>query len=165
MLEQIFGTTGHVGWAQECARAVLILAYGLLALRLSGRRTFGRWAAIDIVVAIIVGSSLSRALTGGAPLFGTLAATTLLLALHWLLAQAVARFQWASRLLEGKGVHLATGGEPDRAMLRRHGVSDADLQESVRQSGTRDVSETAAVILEPSGKISVLEGGRDQTGR
>jgi hypothetical protein len=38
----------------------------------AGRRVFGRWAALDIVVAIVVGSNLSRALTGAAQLGGTL---------------------------------------------------------------------------------------------
>ena len=32
---------------------------------------FGRWSALDIVLAIITGSSLSRARTGSAPLWGT----------------------------------------------------------------------------------------------
>src|SRR5690242_20367418 len=89
-METIFGvgaqTTMHLEWWQECARAVLIFAYGFILLRLTGRRIFGKWAALDIIVSIIIGSNLSRALTGQAPLGGTLLSTTLLIALHWLLA-------------------------------------------------------------------------------
>jgi hypothetical protein len=87
----LFGTTGHVNWVQESARAILLFAYGLAAVRLVGRRVFGKWAALDIIVSVIVGSNLSRALTGGAPLFGTMGATSVLLALHWFLAQGAAR--------------------------------------------------------------------------
>jgi len=55
----------------------VIFAFGLALVRLAGRRVFVRWAALDIVVAVVVGSNLSRALTGTAPLGGTLAASTL----------------------------------------------------------------------------------------
>ncbi|MGH8291183.1 MAG: hypothetical protein ACREV7_19635 [Steroidobacteraceae bacterium] len=41
-------------------------------MRLAGRRTFARWSALDMIVSIIMGSSLSRALTGAAPLGGTI---------------------------------------------------------------------------------------------
>ena len=90
ILEFVFGSTGHISWWQECVRAIAIFAYGLILVRLAGRRIFGRWAALDIVVAIIIGSNLSRALTGNAPFGGTLAACALLVALHWVLAQGVA---------------------------------------------------------------------------
>ena len=40
VVETIFGIKDHLTIAQECARAVLIFAYGLAMLRLSGKRTF-----------------------------------------------------------------------------------------------------------------------------
>ena len=40
-LDNLFGVTGQVTWAQECARAVLIFVYGLALVRLAGRRVFG----------------------------------------------------------------------------------------------------------------------------
>lgn len=60
----LFGSLGHVSWLQECARAAVIFAYGLVLVRVAGRRVFGKWAALDIIVSVIVGSNLSRALTG-----------------------------------------------------------------------------------------------------
>ena len=81
-IRTIFGAMLDLSWVQECARAVLVFAYGLVLVRIAGRRVFGKWSALDIIVSIIVGSNLSRAMTGGAPLWGTLAATTLLMGLH-----------------------------------------------------------------------------------
>ena len=40
MLDAIFGGMKDLTLAQECARAVLVFFYGLVMLRLSGRRTF-----------------------------------------------------------------------------------------------------------------------------
>jgi uncharacterized membrane protein YcaP (DUF421 family) len=156
-LDAVFGTTPHITWAQECARAVVIFAYGLAIVRLVGRRVFGKWAALDIIVSVVVGSNLSRALTGSAELWGTLAATTLLMALHWILSHLAARFPTLSRVFEGRPVHLGEDGRVDGRALRRHAVSEADLGEALRGSGLEDPSDARRVVLEPSGKISVLK--------
>ena len=153
----VFGAENEANWAQLCARAVLILAYGLMIVRFAGRRLFGKWSALDIVVSVIIGSSLSRALTANAPLGGTLAATTLLIVLHWLLAQAAARHEGAARLLEGHGIRLAENGEIDHGKLHREAVSASDLAEALRQSGVEDVAQTRLVALEPSGRITILK--------
>ncbi len=118
---------------------------------------FGKWAALDIIVSVIVGSNLSRALTGQASLGGTLAATTALMVLHWLLAQAAARSAWLAGILEGTPIELGRGGSVDQAAMRRNSVSHRDLDEALRQSSVEDVSKTHRVVLEPSGKITVLK--------
>jgi uncharacterized membrane protein YcaP (DUF421 family) len=156
-LETIFGAGPDLTWWQECNRALLIFTYGLVLLRVAGRRMFGRWSALDIVGSIIVGSNLSRALTGNAPFWGTLAATTLLVMLHWVLAHLVARSPRLSRLVEGHGVKLAVDGRLDRGTSLRAAVSEKDLHEALRGSGVEDVSQTRLVTLEPSGKITVLK--------
>lgn len=157
LLNSLFGSKDDISILQECARAALIFAYGLALVRVMGRRVFGKWAALDIVVSIIAGSNLSRALTGGAPLFGTLAATTVLMLLHWLLAHASARFASVSHVVEGRPETLAENGRlhPDRA--KRHAVSKADLEEALRQSGVERIDQTQLVTLEPSGKIGILK--------
>ena len=96
LLDYYFGPTGLITWWQECNRAVVVFIYGWIIVRIAGRRMFGKWSALDIIVAVVVGSSLSRALTGTVSLFGTFAAMTLLMVLHWLLAQAVARSKLVS---------------------------------------------------------------------
>jgi uncharacterized membrane protein YcaP (DUF421 family) len=159
-VDAIFGSGSDLAWYQECARAALIFVYGLALVRVAGRRIFGKWSALDIVVSIIIGSNLSRALTGGAQLWGTLAATTLLVALHWVLARLVARSPGFSRLIEGKPIELARHGEPSHSVRERHAVSQSDLNEALRQSGVDDIAAARAVTLEPSGKITVLKHER-----
>ena len=157
ILDQIFGTGASITTAQEVARAVLIFFYGLFLLRVTGSRTFGRWSALDIIVSVVAGSSLSRALTGNAPLGGTLAAVSALVAIHWVLARGVARFETLSRWVEGVPVNLVSNGEVLQQNLRANGVSKTDLSEALRHSGIGDVRLAALAILEPSGKISVAK--------
>ena len=156
-LEFVFGPTGRISWWQECARAAVIFAYGLAPVRLAGRRVFGRWAALDIVVAIVVGSNLSRALTGTAPLGGTLAASALLMALHWVLAQGVARSKRLAQIFEGSMIEIARAGKMERSQLLRHAISERDIEEALRQTGVEQVSQTRLIALEPSGKITVVK--------
>jgi uncharacterized membrane protein YcaP (DUF421 family) len=155
-IDDIFGTTGQVTWAQECARALLIFAYGLVVVRLGGRRVFAQWNALDIIVAIITGSTLSRTLTGNADLFGSLLATTLLMVLHWALAHAAARWPNWSRVLEGPPVRLAVDGRLDEHALLRHAVSPTALAEALRSAGIESPQHARLIVLEPSGAISVL---------
>jgi uncharacterized membrane protein YcaP (DUF421 family) len=156
-LQAMFGPTGNISWTQECARAAAIFAYGLVLVRVSGRRVFGHWTPMDIIVAIVTGSTLSRALTGNANLFGTLAATTLLMGLHGLLARACARWPSLSRLCEGQPVLLGTDGQLDQRILLRHGVSLATLEGALRNAGVDNPTGTRLIVLESSGKISVLK--------
>jgi uncharacterized membrane protein YcaP (DUF421 family) len=155
--QDLFGETQHANAWQLCARAALVFVYGWLLVRIAGRRAFARWTAVDIVVAIVTGSNLSRALTGNADLFGTLAATTLMMAIHWALARAAARSPAISRLVEGAPVAIGKGGSVDAAALVHHGVSAADLQEALRAAGVESAADTRAIVLEPSGKVSVLK--------
>lgn len=159
-MEDIFGTTHNVSVAQECARAVLIFVYGLIVLRISGRRTFARWSALDIVVSIVVGSSLSRAMTGSAPLWGTLAAVAVLVLLHLGIAYAVSRNQRLSVLIEGGSVTLAVQGNIRPRTLHHHLVSLSDLGEALRDKGLDGLEalrKTERIELEPSGKISIVK--------
>lgn len=158
-LVTIFGEQDDLNAWQECARAVLIVAYGLVVLRLAGRRIFGKWAALDIVASIIVGSNLSRIITGNAPFVGTLAATTLIIALHWIIAHLAARLPTLSYLVEGGPIRIGEKGRIAHDVRLRHAVTECDLNEALRQCGIERAEETEKVTLEPSGKITVIKKG------
>jgi uncharacterized membrane protein YcaP (DUF421 family) len=155
---QLFGSEHNVTLAQECARAGLIFFYGLFLLRLSGRRTFADWSALDIILSIIIGSSLSRALTGSAPLPGTLAAAAVLTALHVAIGYLVAWSKALSRVVEGGPVELGSQGRVDHRARRRMMISECDLHEALRAKGLEDAAGTRRIVLEPSGAISILKG-------
>lgn len=156
-LAEFLGPQGHIAWWQECDRAIVVFFFGLALVRISGRRTFGKWAALDIVVSIIVGSSLSRAITGGAAFGGTMAASAAMMALHWVLAHLAARWPWLASVVEGTPIEVARDGLTNHPALLRNAITREDLLESLRQSGVADVGGTKRVILEPSGKITVLK--------
>ena len=160
ILVAIFGVQNHLTTAQEAARAALIFAYGLLLLRLSGPRMFGHWSALDIVVTIMVGSALARAMTGSAPLLGTMAAAAVMAILHVLLAHWVARNSRVAHWVEGEAVPLIDHGRIDHDARLRNKISESDLREALRQEGIdgeAHVGNVKAMTLEPSGHLSVVK--------
>lgn len=156
----IFGVQNHLSTAQEAARAVLIFAYGLILLRLSGPRMFGRWSALDIVISIMIGSALARAMTGSAPLVGTMVAVAVMAFLHAGLAHWVARNGTVARIFEGAATTLIDHGRIDHDARKATKISEADLREALRQHGIDGEAKTENVkhmMLEPSGKLSVVK--------
>ncbi|TPW32835.1 DUF421 domain-containing protein [Pararhizobium mangrovi] len=157
VIHALIGTDAHhILWWQECVRAVLAFVLGLAMIRLLGRRAFGEQTPLDILVAVIMGSNLSRAMTANAAFFPTIAASFVLLLVYWLFAHAAARWHPLGFIIKGTSVTLVSDGELDRGAMRRHGVSEADLAEAARRSAIAGVDELHEARLERSGKISVI---------
>ena len=145
-----------IAWWQMCIRAAIIFFYAIALYRLLPRRAFGSNATLDIVVVVVMGSSLSRALTGNAPLLPALAATAALAVLYSAMSLAAWRFDTLSWLVKGRPVRLIHDGEVDRRALRRAQLGDRDLTESLRLEGIRDFGEVAEAYLERNGALSVI---------
>jgi uncharacterized membrane protein YcaP (DUF421 family) len=147
---------GSATWWQLCIRAVLLFAVGVACIRIAGRRTFSQATPMDIVVAIIVGSNLSRAMTGRAPFLPAIAATLTLVALHRLLAMATLHWGPLARILKSTPAVLLEDGKVDQAALRHHGISEADLLEGLRLEQAEHPEEVRLATLEGNGRISVV---------
>ena len=148
--------TGAASMGQLCVRAVLLFLFGVVCIRIAGRRTFSQITPLDIIVAIIIGSNLSRAMTGKAPFFGGLAATLVVVVLHRLLAMATLRWNVVARLFKGVPVVLVRDGVVDEDALRRHAISRADLAEGLRMEQAADAKDVSLATLEAGGTISVV---------
>lgn len=143
-------------WWQMSVRAALIFLFGLILIRLLGRRAFGEQTPLDIVLAIIIGSNLSRALTANAPFLPTLIATAAIVLLFWLFSHVSVRWTWFSRLVKGDPIWLFRNGRPDGKRMKRAGVSEGDIEEAARRSGIGSVRAVEGAVLERSGKISAI---------
>ena len=157
-LHAVFGEHGEtIAWWQMCLRATLLFLYGIALLRLAGTRIFGKSVPLDIVMSVIIGSNLSRALTGNAPLVEVMAATAWLLALHWAMAQCAHRFPAFATLVKGRPHVLVKGGEIDWAAMRHEGIGMRDLETAMRDEGVGGVEEIGRATLERDGSISIVE--------
>jgi len=156
MIRSLIGPDeGAEPW-QICFRALVVFVFGILCLRIAGRRTFSQATPLDIFIAIVVGSNLSRIMTGKASFFGGLAATLVLVVLHRVLAMATLHWNVIAKLLKGSPVPLVRDGAIDHDAMDRHGIGMADLEEGLRLEQVRRCEEVELATLESSGKISVI---------
>ncbi len=147
---------GPITTVQMTARALIIFLIGIGLVRVAATRAFGKWTSFDIIFAVIIGSNLSRALTGSAPFIPTLVATMALVALHALLARAAIRWPWLSALTKGSSTVLVRDGVVDEKALRRKGLGEGDLRMALRSAGHADLSTVRRVVLERNGDINVV---------
>ena len=147
---------GSASIAQLCARAVIIFVFGVVCIRIAGRRTFSQATPLDIIVALIIGSNLARCMTGKAPFFGGLAASLVLVLLHRIVAMATLRWGWLAKLMKAKPTVLIRDGLVDDKALARHGMTRGDLEAGLRMEQTRGPEEVGLAMLEDSGQISVV---------
>ncbi|HEV8240451.1 MAG TPA: YetF domain-containing protein [Thermoanaerobaculia bacterium] len=144
---------------QMAARAVVVYGALLLLVRLGHRRFVGRSTAFDMVLAIVLGSVASRAVSGTAPFLPTLVASGVLVALHWLVAEAALRSHLFGLVVKGKPRDLVRDGRAIDDQMRRSAITVHDLDEALREEGVADVAQVASARLERSGKISVVRRG------
>ena len=158
----------HIAWWQMCLRALIVFACGLVLVRLAGARTFARASPVDIVVSVVLGSNLSRAITGSAQLWPTLLASAAIVAAHAALIRLGVYSHRAGVLMKGRPAILIKDGQECSGVLRREGVSRGDFEELLREAGVTDVREVRLATRERSGKVSVLKfkpgGGRTGEG-
>jgi uncharacterized membrane protein YcaP (DUF421 family) len=146
---------GMITWWQMSIRGVLVFVYGLLLVRLAGRRVFGKLTVFDIVLAVLVGPNLSRTLTASAPFVPTLAATAVIALAHWSITFLALHSKFVGRLVKGEVVPLVRDGEVDWRAMRRHGLSEGDLEEAARNAGVFELDQIRTAVIERSGRISV----------
>jgi uncharacterized membrane protein YcaP (DUF421 family) len=141
-----------------CLRAAAVYIAGWALLRLGGNRFLGRETVFDIVLAFVLGSTLSRGINGSAPLLITLAACALLVVLHHLFAWVSWRSRRWGKILKGRPLTIIQDGLPLKDALRRYRISDGDLEEALRLvAHLKEPDRVAEARFERNGEISVIQ--------
>jgi uncharacterized membrane protein YcaP (DUF421 family) len=163
--EQLLGLNIDVDdltWLQITARTFVVFVVGLVLFRLTDRRFLGGSAGFDVLLAIVLGSVLSRGINGQAPFLMTLGASALLVIIHRLAGTIACRWSPFSKLLKGDSIVLVRDGKKLTDAMRRSDISNADLEENLRvHAHTSDVAEFAEAHLERSGQISAIKKGQE----
>lgn len=126
-------------------------------LRFSGKRTLSQLNAFDFVVTVALGSTLATILLSSDVSWAEGAAALLLLAgLQFVVAWSTARWQRLRGLVTSSPRVLLRDGVLDAMAVRSVRLTDAEVRQAVRSSGSGDLSSIAAVVLETDGTLSVI---------
>lgn len=138
-------------------RAALVYLIALVLVRLGKSRFMSQASAIDVVVVFILGSILSRGVTGSASISSTLVASAVLVLFHFSLTYITCRYHRFGDLLKGHTRVLVDHGKIDWQGLSQSHLSEGDLHEAVRlRAGTDDIEQILMAYKERSGAVSVI---------
>ncbi len=144
-------------WWQMSLRAIAVFMIGLVLVRVCDRRFLGKNTAFDVLLAVILGSILSRAINGDAPFLETVATAFILVGLHWLFAVIAFRSHRFGRFVKGTVQQLVKNGEMQAGMMRKHHISEHDFEEAMRTTAKlTDPHTVEQAYLERSGQISII---------
>jgi uncharacterized membrane protein YcaP (DUF421 family) len=146
---------------QMALRAVIVYAVTLAMIRLGKKRFMGKATAFDMILGIMLGSIVSRAITGNAPLVPSLAATATLIALHSALTAVACRWHGFGEMIKGQPRVLVRDGRKDEEAMRTAHLTDRDLEEDLRRHGITSIEGIAEARLERNGDISIVKSKQE----
>lgn len=152
---------GEPAWAVILRSAAIFIVL-LLGLRLFGKREIGQFTLFDLVFVLLVANAVQPAMTGpDTSLGGGFVIIGTLLLLNFAISRVRIRFPAFERLISGRSVILARDGIWLHDVLRREGISDEECLATLREHGVASIGETALVVLETDGSLSVVPKDRE----
>ncbi|MER3387780.1 MAG: DUF421 domain-containing protein [Microcella pacifica] len=145
----------------DIARVLLVgsAAYATLivVLRLSGKRTLSQLNAFDFVVTVAIGSTLATILLSSDVSWSEgLAALALLVGLQLVVALVSSRWPRTRSVVSAQPVVLVRDGALRRDAIARNRLTETEVEQAVRSSGSGDLASIAAIVLETNGTLSVI---------
>ena len=145
-------------FGQMSLRAILVFLVALVMVRVSSRRSLAEKTAFDAVLLVILASVLSRAINGSAGFSTSIAASFVLVLLHRLFAWIACRSHVFGKLIKGSPAVIIEDGKLDTRAMRRHLVSEHDVEEDLRlDANLEDFSDIQVARIERSGDISFIK--------
>lgn len=142
---------------QIAVRAVFVYAATLLIVRVGKSRIISRTTTIDVILGFILGSLVSRAVTGKASISGTLVATCAMVFAHWLFTAIACRWHWFGILLKGSEHLIVENGQPIKKAMRHSHISSHDLIEEMHLQGLDDIAKIRQAFKERNGQIGFIK--------
>lgn len=148
--------------AEVAIRTVIVYLVSLALVRVASRRFLSQATAFDVIVGIMLGSIMSRAINGSALFLPTIVAGLVLVGLHWLFAFIAFHTSVFGPVVKGEPVLLIEDGEVQEEGMRFANLTPRDLNEALRlQSGDTDPKKIKRAYLERNGSISVVPYERE----
>lgn len=141
---------------QMALRAIVIYISAILMVRIGDKRFLGKTTAFDFLLGVIIGSVLSRAVNGGAPLIPSITAAAVLVLVHFLFASIAFKSRFFGKMIKGKSRVLIEDGKINWDNMKTSHITKHDLQSEVRQSGFIKLEDVEYACLERNGQISII---------
>lgn len=154
----LFGSgDGDLTVWQMSLRALVVYPFLLFLVRIGDKRFLGEISAFDFVLAIVIGSITSRAISGNAAFWPSLVASVLLVGLHRVTGLLAFHHDTLAGWVKGRPRTLVEDGTMNREQMRKAAIGVHDIEGALRRRGDGiELEDVALVCLERNGELSVV---------
>ncbi len=142
---------------EKILRPMIVYAFLVIGLRLSGKRELAQLNPFDLVVLLTLSNTVQNAIIGNdnSVLGGIIGATSLLVT-NYLVVRFLYDHHKLDQLVEGRADALVENGKVRTQHLRKELITMAELQAAAHKQGFSSLSEVEQCVLEPGGTLTFL---------
>lgn len=153
-MDWLYGNWADLG--EVAAKAALMYATALIALRLGERRTMAQWTIIDFATAVAMGAIIGRTALAGSQSYVTGAVAVItLVAVHRIIC-ALRFTTLVGKLVDHRVRVLVDHGKVRHRELHKCAITQKDLFARLRQQGHFNLTDVKYVLYETKGDLTVV---------
>ncbi len=146
-----------VPWWEFVVRGIVVYAFLLALLRITGKRQVGQLSPFDLVLLLVLSNAVQNSMNAGDnSLVGGLISASTLVFLNYLVGLATFRNKTIEAIVEGRPQVLIHNGTLFEDVMARAKLTHHELNAALRQAGCASPEEVQSAILENNGSISVI---------
>jgi uncharacterized membrane protein YcaP (DUF421 family) len=142
---------------EKVLRPIVVYAFLVVSLRLSGKRELVQLNPFDLVVLLTLSNTVQNAIIGDDnSVSGGIIGATSLLVVNYLVVRFLYKHRRLDQLVEGKADVLIDNGKVKTEHLKKELISMQQLSAAARKQGFNDLSEVQQCVLEPGGTLTFI---------
>ena len=142
---------------EKILRPVIVYAFLVISLRLSGKRELVQLNPFDLVVLLTLSNTVQNAIIGDDnSVSGGLIGATSLLLINYLVVRFLYGHSKIEQLVEGESDVLVAGGNVRLDRLKKELITVHQLEAAARKQGFDSLADVEKCVLEPSGNLSFV---------
>ena len=150
-------TNPELSYLEMCSRAAIVFLLAYILIRISGRRSFVLRSPLDSIIVILLGAILSRAVVGASPFLPVIAASTLIVVLHRIIAWLTSAKPGMGGWIAGRKITLYKKGRFYDENLKKGLIGRSEIMQQVREVMHKDNLDNIDIIyMERDGRISII---------
>ncbi len=142
---------------QMITRTIIVYGIALGMIRLGKRRFLGGYTAFDILMGFVIGSIMSRTITGRENLLSASIVILTLMAIHYVISYITYYYDKDKHLVKNEARQLVKEGELDEKAMEISKLGECDLLQAMRQKGSvESIDKVESAYLERDGSITII---------
>jgi uncharacterized membrane protein YcaP (DUF421 family) len=143
--------------AEKILRPIIVYAFLVISLRLSGKRELVQLNPFDLVVLLTLSNTVQNAIIGDDnSVSGGIIAATSLLVVNYLVVRFLYGHKKIDQLVEGSADVLIENGMVRPERLKKELISPTQLEAAARKQGFESLDDVQKCILEPGGNLTFI---------